>query len=162
MYIQCTHGFVEADRWDGQTIPLRTHQTAAKRVKARSASQTVVVLRSREEATLVALVASLAPDRGVFHAKRLQGRKVYRSPQGWDYEFRAYVTAEEWGQILTKVALDLDYRNFKSWCTKNKPQDHKLAHDIWHAAHDAGVAKQRSNRWSDLGGTAWWATGGRP
>ncbi len=133
MYIQCKQGFVEADRWDGQRIPIQAHQRAVYRLRRRSPSQSVVVLRSREHATLVALLA-LGADQA---AGGCRGRKVYESPAGWDYQFRAYVTAEEWGWILGEVALGLDYRNFKSWTTAHKPKDHKLAHDIWHAAHDA-------------------------
>lgn len=126
MYIQCKQGFIEADRWDGQRIPVEAHQKVVERL-AKKPNQTVIVLRSRERATLADLVGRVA-DR----------RKVYESPQGWDYQFRAYVTSGEWAAILSTIVGDLDYRNFKSWCTANKPKDHRLAHDIWHAAHDAG------------------------
>jgi hypothetical protein len=134
MYLHCKAGFVEADRWDGSPIPLATHQRAVRRllVADRKGGCKVIVMRSREEATLVQLV------RGV-------GRKVkvYESPVGWDYEWRAYVTDAEFGTILYHVVAGLDYRNFKSWTTKWAPDQHGLALDIWHAAHAAGERSKR-------------------
>lgn len=136
MYVHCKAGFVEADRWDGQRIPVQAHHAAVCGLRRKSPSRTVVVLRSRARATLGVLV-SLIGSR----------RKVYESPAGWDYPFRAYVTAEEWSRILAEVALGLDYRNFKSWTAANcNETDRQLAHEIWHAAHAA--AADRLSRFS--------------
>ena len=123
MYIHCKQGFVEADRWDGQKLSIRAHQQALLKIKAKG--DTPIVLRSRESETLEGLLA-LAGIK----------RKVYDSPPTWDYQFRAYVGAREWGTIMTAVSLDLDYRNFKSWSGRNRTRS-GLAHDIWHVAHKA-------------------------
>jgi hypothetical protein len=152
MYMQCKQGFVEADRWDGQRLTIQAHQTQVNRLRRRSPSGAVVVVRSREQATLVDLVGLLTCR--VQHMPKARPRKVYPSPPGWDYEWRVYVTAEEWGQILTSVALGLDYRNFKSWTTRHKPADHRLAHDIWHVAHEDGVRKARDARQPAVGRSA--------
>ena len=132
MYVQCKQGFVEADRWDGNTIPSVDHMAAL--VEARDkfahrgeAALTVIVMRSREEDTLEDLMEYLT--------RRV---RVLESPPSWDYEFRAYVTAAEWSAILEAVVEEVDYRNFKSWSgAHSNPNRVRMAHSIWHACHDA-------------------------
>lgn len=125
MYLQCKQGFIEADRWDGQRISIKEHQLVIDKLMRRKHGF-VVVLRSREQSTLSELVGRIAPKR-----------QVFQSPPGWDYEWRAYVTSTEWAQIMSTIVGDLDYRNFKNWCSANKPKDRQMAYDVWHAAHDA-------------------------
>lgn len=135
MYVQCKAGFVEADRWDGSPIPNAAQQAAVRRIRRGARNQPVIVVRSRERATLLhLLVTGMVPRR-----------KIYQTP-AWDYEWRVYMSAREWAGVLGAVVMDLDYRNFKSWTTANKPQDHRLAHDIWHVAHEDGIRKTTAAR----------------
>lgn len=133
MYLHCRHGFVEADAWDGQPLPLRGHQMildALARVFG-----TVVVVRSRRADTLQALVEHLP--------RRIAGGVLPRitelkSPPGWDYEWRTYLTPVEWGMCMTRVAMDLDYRNFKHTAHDGKDinrREYDLALGIWNAAY---------------------------
>ena len=130
MYLHCKVGFVEADAWDGGKIA--GHEDILAGIAA--AGHTVVVVRSREADTLTALCDSLPR----FYAAGAMPRiDVLPSPPEWDYEFRVYLTAVEWALVLGRVAMDLDYRNFKSWTTAHAPEQHGLAHDIWSAANRA-------------------------
>lgn len=122
MYLQCKYGFVEADRWDGSTIPVAAQAEEVRVVKKKGA---VIVVRSRRRATIVGLVS---------HLRRKP--KVFESPPDWDYEFRAYVTAGEWASVLATIVEQLDYRNFKSWCARNAPDQAHLAHAVWQVAYD--------------------------
>ena len=140
MYLHCKHGFVEADRWSGADIP--GHGDVLAGVAA--AGHAVVVVRSRDADTLTALCATLPRARAAGVMPRID---VLVSPPDWDYEFRVYLTAVEWAQVLARVALELDYRNFKSWTTANAPEQHRLAHDIWHAASD----RARRFQWDPSG-----------
>jgi hypothetical protein len=125
MYLHCKRGFVEADRWDGSKIPDAAQHKAVKQCKRDGG--TVIVVRSRELETLQTLLG----DVGI-------SRPTFESPPGWDYQFRAYVTIDEWARVLAGVAFGLDYRNFKSWTSSHRPDDHRLAFKIWQAAYDAG------------------------
>lgn len=125
MYLHTKYGFVEVDAWDGQPLPLKTHQREVDGLLLRS--PVVVVVRSRQRRTIAALLDFAPSDTD---------RKIFKSPPGWDYEYRVYLTPDEWAMVMARIALDLDYRNFKSWTTKNSPKQHALAHAIWHAAHD--------------------------
>lgn len=123
MYLQCKHGFIEADRWDGTPIPIETHMRAIKKLVGG-----VIVLRSRRFKTLQKLNKSIR--RNV---------RIWKSPKGWDYEFRSYVTMNEFTLILMDAVFDIDYRNFKNW-THSHDKDHaELALDVWHAAHKMAV-----------------------
>lgn len=126
MYIQCKHGFVEADRWDGSVIPIRGHMHEIHSLGAlteRSRTR-VIVLRSRFEDTVFGMLD---------HIERFP--EVWFTPD-WDYQFRAYVTLQEFKVILAGIANDLTYRNFKHWAQDNSPEQYRLAHDVWRVAHD--------------------------
>ncbi len=128
MYLQSKFGFVEADAWDGSPLPAIEHD-----IELRNAVETgtprVIVTRSRKQETIVRLLELVAPQRRIL---------VLESPPTWDYQWRAYLTVEEWAEILSYVAFNLDYRNFKSWCGQNADADEiRLARGIWHEAHDA-------------------------
>lgn len=139
MYLQCKQGFVEVDAWDEQVIPVPQHQRLVRACVKRSSVGKVAVIRSREEITIKALLKE--------HGVRA---KVLASPPGWDYQYRAYIPLELWARIMEGVAMGLDYRNFKTWCSNNTPKRYKLASDIWHAAHAAGEVKSTVIRHSDF------------
>jgi hypothetical protein len=130
VYLQCKHGFIEADAWDGKLTGIRTHDAALRDARKRETSGSVVVVRSRRVDTIADLIAAV---RGL-------GDDVspLESPLTWDYEWRAYLTSGEFATFMATVALSLDYRNFKSWCQANDPPSYKLAHDLWDAAHADG------------------------
>lgn len=128
MYLHCKRGFVEADRWDGSPIPDPAQQKVVQRIRRGGAI--VVVARSRERSTLVELL----------DAVRIAGT-IFESP-GWDYPFRVYLAVEDWACVLAGVALELDYRNFKSWTGAHRPDQHHLAYDIWQAAFNAGPRRE--------------------
>lgn len=130
MYLHCEHGFVEADAWDGQPIPLDDHQVEVDCLIGVVGA--VIVVRSRRSDTIAELIADLprAHMGGV-----LPQIKIHASPPGWDYEFRAYLTPIEWGACLTRVAMNLDYRNFKHTMQDRKPREYPLALAIWNAAN---------------------------
>lgn len=129
MYIHCKKGFVEADRWDGDMPNEPTH--ASILAELAKSEQEIVVCRSRRMDTLWTLCSKLPR----FNAKGILPRiEVLASPPGWDYQYRVYLLKAEWGAVLTQIAMDLDYRNFKSYAARSAPQENRLAHDIWHAA----------------------------
>lgn len=126
MYLQCKHGFVECDRWDGTLTNHPVHDAGIVNATRRG-GKIVIVVRSRSEGTIAELL-------------KLAGIKVkrYTSPPDWDYPFRVYLTGGEFQRMITAVVAQIDYRNFKNWCASNSPEQSKLARDIWHAAHAAG------------------------
>jgi hypothetical protein len=125
MYLHCKFGFVEADAWDGTPVPDPEHERELRAV----GTPRVIVARSRRRDTLERLLELVDQVRDI---------AILQSPPTWDYEWRAYLSVAEWAEVLTYVAFNLDYRNFKSWCSKNAPiDDVRLAHGIWHEAHDA-------------------------
>lgn len=128
MYIQFKHGFIEADRWDGTPLPVPAHQAAALAAESGpDGYHAVIVVRARECDT-IGSVTRLVSDRRVL---------VLQSPPDWDYEWRCYLSAEEWKCTLAEVAYNVDYRNFKAWSRRSSVGREKLAHDIWHAANEA-------------------------
>lgn len=131
MYLHCRYGFVEADAWDGATIPVAAQQQEAAALAAAGAGS-VIVVRSRRQDTLLDLVEGLPrfASGGV-----LPELMIYESPPGWDYEWRCYLTATEWGACLTRVAMGLDYRNFKHTMQDESPTEYPLALAIWQDAH---------------------------
>lgn len=51
---------------------------------------------------------------------------------GTDYQYRVKVSREEFGEAAKKIAMDIDYSNFKNSVAKK--QGHKRAgiyHDLW-------------------------------
>lgn len=125
MYLQCKYGFVEADAWDGTPVPVKSHQKELERVRATGLTPIIVRARRREVLTSLCRLARIEPTR----------RFVRKSPPGWDYEWRMYVSNQVWGYMMRAVAMDLDYRNFKKWCAANSDDEHsELAHDIWGSA----------------------------
>jgi hypothetical protein len=124
MYLQCKAGFVEVDRWDGTPVPVPAQQAAIDRLRFQVGNPGVVVVRCRSRGDLRELLTGYGPAR----------RRVWKSPPGWDYEYRAYLTLGEWAVTMANIAGDLDYRNFKSWCHASAPAHAPLAHRIWHAA----------------------------
>lgn len=128
MYIQFKQGFIEADRWDGSEIPVKEHQAAAlnalKFSGRNGGERGVIIVRARERQTIEWVNSCCGAGFAV------------KSPPGWDYEWRCYLTAVEWGKALAQIAADLDYRNFKAWSHSGPTNREDLAHRIWHAAHE--------------------------
>lgn len=121
MYIQFKHGFIEADRWDGNTALPAEHLKSIEATEGNA----VIVVRSRERSTIEWAAHVGAPERQV---------AAFRTPT-WDYEFRCYLSASEWAAVLTAIAADLDYRNFKAWSGEHSTAARTtLAHGIWHEA----------------------------
>jgi hypothetical protein len=140
MYLQCKHGFIEADCWDGKDIPVlrgqealcKKHRIALSHAAAfADGDGGVMVVRSRDSATIQGL--------------GIEPGAVLESPKGWDYPYRVYLTKQQFKVLLSLVVDDCDYRNFKSWCHVNKPEDSALAHDIWKVAYDAGQKEHWRN-----------------
>jgi hypothetical protein len=128
MYIQFKHGFIEADRWDGNTELPAEHLKAIEAVS----HDAVIVVRSRERSTIEWAAWAGSPERQV---------ASFRTPT-WDYEFRCYLSASEWAAVLTAIAADLDYRNFKAWSGEHStPARSRLAHGIWHEALVTRIAE---------------------
>jgi hypothetical protein len=138
VYIHCKQGFIEADRYDGEPLPpgtppgvVKRLNGAQRRAKAFDAGVEVIVVRARVRETLTKLLA----------LAQLDTAWVVASPPTWDYEFRCFLTAVEFREVLHAIARDLDYRNFKMQCGERRPygereeNQHNLAHAIWHAAH---------------------------
>ena len=145
MYLHTKYGFVEADLWDGAAIPNKLQSSALDAALAATScvGAKVVVARSRYKQTLVDLVALLGSAARFIGSVEPEPIEVLASPQGWDYEFRCYLTTAEFAGILSMVVVNLDYRNFKTWCSKHQGAvQYKLASDIWHAAHKDGGRKQ--------------------
>lgn len=123
MYLHCEFGFVEADAWDGQIIPMPDHMLE---VEALASIDKVIVVRSRRSDTLELLTVTLN-----------RTPKVHPSPKNWDYEWRVYLTADEWAHCMTVVATRLDYRNFKHTAADGvriNTREKELAMAIWSAA----------------------------
>lgn len=126
MYVQFKAGFIEADAWDGNQDLPAPHISAITEVSHReicvgdhALPPVVIVVRSRERETLARIT------------HHIHGCEIFRTPS-WDYKFRVYISAAEWGCVLAAIAADVDYRNFKSWCAANStPARTNLAHDIW-------------------------------
>lgn len=150
MYLHCRHGFVEADAWDGATIPVAEMQAECEAL-ARFAPCTgpVIVVRARRFDTLRELCNHL-PRWGTQGVMPML--VVHESPIGWDYEYRCFLTAIEWGMCMTRVAMELDYRNFKHTAQHGEQIDrreYKLALAIWTAAHrDVERDKPRPAMWT--------------
>ena len=132
MYIQCMLGFIEADRWDGTEIPIKSHMRAIDKLQMDSSD--IFVLRSRSERTLGMAVQCIVG------GKNNITRPVLASPRDWDYEWRVYVSAKEFALIMSNIIDGTQYRNFKKWCGTHSKGQSVLAHDIWHAAHKNGGA----------------------
>lgn len=130
MYLHSKHGFVEADAWDGTPMALPEHQSEVEAVA--SVTGTVIVVRSRRNDTIAELIRNLPRAHGGGVVPQI---KIYESPAGWDYEWRAYLTPIEWGGCMTSVAMELDYRNFKHTMQAHTPREYPLAKAIWQAAH---------------------------
>lgn len=80
-------------------------------------------VRARAEGDLDALRATYLPSLGP--TKTIPHR---------DYPFRAFTTKADWAECLVKVALAVDYTNFKD--TVAKRQGHQRAHvyaKVWSA-----------------------------
>ncbi len=121
MYLHCKRGFVEADAWDGSTIPDKVQQREARRLKQQGG--TTIIVRSRDGVTLVSLLGNVGVTAEVFHTP------------DWDYPFRVYLTVGAWAVVMGAVAHGLDYRNFKHWTgVSRNPGEHELALEIWQAA----------------------------
>lgn len=133
MYLHCKFGFVEADAWDGARLPDALHERELRAAADATDRAHVIVARSRRRDTLEQLLELIDATRPIV---------VLESPTGWDYQWRAYLTVVEWAEVLTFVAFNLDYRNFKSWCGANANAEQvQLAHGIWHEAHDAAFPR---------------------
>lgn len=135
MYLQFKHGFVEVDRWDGSAVPNQEHMDALKLASgAPEVNRPVAVIRSRERDTIKWITAQY---RILTFA---DPAPVLRSPPGWDYEWRCYLSLGSWGQVMASIATDIDYRNFKAWTRgggHSRDRRAWLAHAIWHGVYDA-------------------------
>lgn len=50
-----------------------------------------------------------------------------------DYPYRAWCTAEQWGAALAKLAVDIDYTNFKSEVAESQGKDRAHIYgDVWY------------------------------
>jgi len=80
-----------------------------------------LTLRARSREDLEALHEKYLPHLGEI----IQGA-------GTDYQYRARVSHEDFAEALQKIAMDINYSNFKNSVAKN--QGHKRAgiyHDLW-------------------------------
>ena len=127
MYLMVKSGFFEVDRWDGSPVPEPQHQAEIEELVAMGRSmgvEGIAVVRCRHQAELVALLRRYSTRQ----------HRIWKSPPGWDYEWRAYLTLAEWAAVMAQVGADLSYRNFKSWCHGSAPWQAELAHAVWTAA----------------------------
>jgi hypothetical protein len=127
MYLHCKAGFFEVDRWDGTPVPIPQHQLEIDELVAVGA-EGIIVVRCRQRAELEDLMRRYSKRQHV----------IWKSPPGWDYQWRVYLTLAEWCKVMALVGADLDYRNFKAWTTSHAPEQQALAHDIWGAAYRDG------------------------
>lgn len=129
MYLHNKDGFFEIDKWDGSPI-----QGVALPVGA-----PYMVVRARHQEDIERFIDSLffADGSHVFNGD------FYHTPQ-WDYPYRAYVLADDLVTYLTQAVADVDYRNFKHWCSENDREQYGLAHRIWEASFkDAAIPGER-------------------
>ncbi len=86
-----------------------------------------LMVRARIADDLHALRSSYAPDLGpTLHNA------------GTDYPYRAIITREGWAAAMTKLALDLDYRNFKDEVEERQGMArHDLYAKVWGIMHGA-------------------------
>lgn len=125
MYIHCKQGFIEVDRWDGNAIlTAPDHQAEITKLHRRKRGP-VMVVRSRKRETIEGLL------------KGMRGKHTIWETPTWDYQFRVYLTATDFANVVARVLAEIDYRNFKSWTGRNAPGESRLAHDIWQVAFDA-------------------------
>lgn len=119
VYIQFKHGFIEADHWDESRDLPKDHLRLLD--NELTITGDVIIVRSRQVETLE-------------WVKSIVDRRILDTPK-WDYRFRMYMSSCHWVIALTKIAEDLDYRNFKKWCLANSTDDRAaLASDIWGCA----------------------------
>jgi hypothetical protein len=86
-----------------------------------------LMVRARVADDLHALRLKYAPDLG----PTLQHT-------GTDYPYRALITREGWAAAMSAIALDLDYRNFKSEVDKRQGVErHRLYAKVWGVMYDA-------------------------
>lgn len=64
-----------------------------------------------------------------------------------DYEYRTYCTRSQLAQIMTRLALDIDYTKFKP-TTEDKWSDRKL-HDLYNAIWSIFYTRYSTNRYLD-------------
>lgn len=64
-------------------------------------------------------------------------KNIIHTPHA-DYHFRITVDEEELIKIMTRLADDIDYDNFKSMIHHSKDQEHKLGayYKVWQAMYD--------------------------
>ena len=56
---------------------------------------------------------------------------------GTDYAHRAHCSHEEWGQALAKMAMDIDYSNFKRHIKKTQgPERASIYSGVWNQLWD--------------------------
>jgi len=83
-----------------------------------------LVIRSRVPGDLEALKADYMPEMG----------EIIATPDG-DYKFRAAITHAAFAEGMAKVALDIDYDNFKTEVSMRAGYDRaQVYHEVWKAA----------------------------
>jgi hypothetical protein len=120
MYLMTKAGFFEIDRWDGTPVPEHPFLKLPKQF----------IVRARARRDLERFREKYLPEQDV---------PIRKSPPGWDYEFRVYLTEREFGIAMAAVANDVDYRNFKSYCGAHVPDLDVLAHAVWESSFDTAL-----------------------
>jgi len=74
--------------------------------------------------------------------------QIFKSPSNWDYEWRVYLSRDEWMSVVTRVAADVDYDNFKNQCSASSNRTasgnplEEAAYGTWHAIREAWPMKK--------------------
>ena len=126
MYLHSQTGFYEIDLHDGARIPVRSHMENIKPLI--KAGLPVFVIRARDKQAIdliVNLIRVSVPFAFPFTPK------TFKSPPGWDYEYRTYLPLAALSVFMTTTINSIDYRNFKAHTKRHAPREYDLAHGIW-------------------------------
>jgi hypothetical protein len=70
-----------------------------------------------------------------------------------DYAWRLSCTVAEWAEVMAKLALEIDYPNFKDAVQKVSPQHASVYHRVWSVLLDlAPGGKPNYGTWTGYGG----------
>lgn len=71
-------------------------------------------------------------------AQRMANCEIHESPKA-DYAFRVFLPKSDWPWILSELANDIDYDNFKSAVAEHQGGDgqpyEKSLHEVWSVMH---------------------------
>ena len=127
MYLHCKTGFYEVDRY--QNTPIDACAMAEGGAKEYRPETDDIIVRARTREDLERLLELYADDP-------MTVSPILHTPQ-WDYQWRVYMSEASWALMMSTIAYDLDYRNFKAWTSNHAPDQHRLAYAIWEAgAHE--------------------------